>query len=300
MNGVSIVKPVNVTDAMLTSNVAETDHPAWNAATAYTVGQRVIRTTTHKIYERLVSGTTATAPESDPVNWVEISATNRWMMFDATVGTQTINAGSIVVEIAPGQAVNAVALLNTTATSVRVKMTDPTEGVVYDQTSGMTAPPPEATAWSYFFDPIEQKTQLVFTGLPSYGSAVIEVTITAATGDAKCGVLLVGTARTFSLGTQLGARFGITDYSIKTRDSFGNYRVTERAYSKRAAIDMIVPRAEVNAMASFFAGIRTTPTLFIADDYYDGLVVFGYYKNFEVTIAYPTFSQCQLEIEGLI
>ena len=77
--------PFGITDAMLTSStVAETDYTAWNAATAYTAGDFAIRTTatTHAIYLRLISGTTATAPEDDATNWVRVSATNRWKMFD--------------------------------------------------------------------------------------------------------------------------------------------------------------------------------------------------------------------------
>ena len=58
-----LLKPTTITDAMLTSStVPETDYTAWNAATAYTLAQRVIRVSTHKVYERLVAGTTATAP----------------------------------------------------------------------------------------------------------------------------------------------------------------------------------------------------------------------------------------------
>ena len=39
------IVPTTITDAMLiSSSVAEADYAAWNAATAYTVGNRVIRT----------------------------------------------------------------------------------------------------------------------------------------------------------------------------------------------------------------------------------------------------------------
>jgi hypothetical protein len=43
---------------------------AWNAATAYAVGDRVFSAGVG--YERLVAGTTATAPAGDPTNWVAV------------------------------------------------------------------------------------------------------------------------------------------------------------------------------------------------------------------------------------
>ena len=52
-----VIKPVAVTDAVLISSTApETDYSAWAAGTAYSVGNLVIRTSTHRIYERLIAG----------------------------------------------------------------------------------------------------------------------------------------------------------------------------------------------------------------------------------------------------
>jgi hypothetical protein len=57
MSGLVIVPPMAVTDAILTgTDVTEADHSAWSALTTYAVGDRVISTTTHKIYEALDSG----------------------------------------------------------------------------------------------------------------------------------------------------------------------------------------------------------------------------------------------------
>src|SRR3546814_19750231 len=48
-----VVQPVPVTDAILVaSSVAETDFPAWAVGSTYGLGDRVISTATHRIYER--------------------------------------------------------------------------------------------------------------------------------------------------------------------------------------------------------------------------------------------------------
>ena len=100
-----VIKPITITSGMLlSSSVPETDYAAWSAATAYALGAKVIRTSMHRIYQRLVSGTTATAPESDPVNWLDIGPTNRWAMFDGEISTSTTKATSLAVTLAPGRA----------------------------------------------------------------------------------------------------------------------------------------------------------------------------------------------------
>lgn len=299
-----ILKPIPVTDSILTSSsLTETDYPAWNAATAYAVGDRVIRTTTHRIYERIIAGTTATAPEIDTANWFEYSATNRWKMFDALVGSQSAASGStLTVTLTPGTIFNAVALLNVAATSARVKVTNATDGVVFDTTYSMQSPPSMADYWNYFFEPIYQKTTALALDMPTYGSGTtVEITISNTGGNAACGACLVGRTQTVGdMGIKTGAQIGITDYSRKERNAFGEYQVVERAWNKRSQMAMLVPNNQLDGLQSLFASLRTTPTLWVGADNYESLAIYGYYKDFSAVIAYPNHSQMNLEIEGLI
>src|SRR3546814_17457616 len=58
-----VVQPVPVTDAILVaSSVAETDFPAWAVGSTYGLGDRVISTATHRIYESAVSGNAGQDP----------------------------------------------------------------------------------------------------------------------------------------------------------------------------------------------------------------------------------------------
>lgn len=67
-----LIRPTNLTDAMLTSSTApETDYPAWSSATAYAVGARVILTATHRRYEALAASTNVT-PSTDPTKWLDL------------------------------------------------------------------------------------------------------------------------------------------------------------------------------------------------------------------------------------
>ena len=300
MSALKLLVPLAITDAMLTSsNVPETDYAAWAAATAYTLGQRVIRTSTHSVYERLVAGTTATEPESDTVNWLRVSPTNRWKCFDKSISIATTQAGSITYTITPGEIVTSVALIGVVATSARVKITDPLDGVVYDHTTILQAPPVVADWYAYFFEPIKAATQDITIGLPTYRTAVFEITITAATGNASCSELIFGNSLDIGLGIQTGARVGITDYSRKEKNAWGDYTIVKRAWSKKASFEMTLNNSEIDYLQTVLAGVRSTACLWIGSELYESTVIYGFYKDFAITISYRDFSTCTLEIEGL-
>lgn len=295
-----VIRPKSVTDTTLTSsNVAEADYPAWNAGTAYNVGDFVIRTTgVHKVFRRIVAGTTATPPENDTTNWQEYSATNRWKMFDYIVGSQTTNANSIVVTVTPGAVTNAIALLNVSAKTVRVKMTDPTDGVVYDQTISMLDNSLVTDWWHYFFEPIVQRQDVVFLDLPSYSTAAIEITIANAGQTVGCGVCVLGLSQTVGITTQ-GASIGIKDYSRKETDAFGNYIIVPRAFSKRANFNVKVDRQAIDGVQRTLAALRTTPAVYVGSGEFESTIIYGYYRDFDVIMSSFPVADCNIEIEGL-
>lgn len=303
MAALKVIPPLSITDSNLTSStVPETDYSAWSSGTTYTIGQRVILTSTHKIYESLQNGNLNKDPATDtssPPFWIEVSATNRWKMFDTSNSTQTTNTNNIVVVITPGKVVNSVSLLNIEGTSVRIKMTDPTDGVVYDVTTSLNNNGNINNWYNYFFNPIQRRTSHIATDLPAYGTAAIEITITNTGLTAKCGVCIIGSVQYIGEGINLGASVGITDYSRKEKDTFGNYVLIQRSYSKRAKFSMAVLNEQIDALQELLVSLRTTPCVWIGDDNYTCTYIYGYYKDFDIVIAYHLVSDCNIEIEGL-
>ena len=294
-----VIKPVTVTDAVLISSTApETDYSAWAAGSAYSVGNRVIRTSTHRIYERLIAGTTATAPELDSVNWIDIAPTNRWAMFDGEVSTQTALASPLTVVIKPGF-VNGIALFGLVGDSLTVTVRDGLAGsVVYSRT--LTLDGTILADWyQYFFEPYVQRADVVLTDLPPYGDAHITLTLTGS-GTVKCGIVALGTV--YTLGdTQQGASVSIVDYSRKETDAFGVTSFVQRAYSKRMSVNLLLANAQLNKTQRVLADLRASPAAWVGTDApgYEPLTVYGFYKDFSIDIAYPQLSYCSLEIEGL-
>lgn len=300
MAALKVIPPLSITDSNLTSStVPETDYSAWSSGTTYTIGQRVILTSTHKIYESLQNSNLNKNPTTEPTWWIEVSATNRWKMFDTSNSTQTTNTNSIVVVITPGKVINSVSLLNIEGTSVRIKMTDPTDGVVYDVTTSLNNNGNINNWYNYFFNPIQRRTSHIATDLPAYGTAAIEITITNTGLTAKCGVCIIGSVQYIGEGINLGASVGITDYSRKEKDTFGNYVLIQRSYSKRAKFSMAVLNEQIDALQDLLVSLRTTPCVWIGDDNYICTYIYGYYKDFDIVIAYHLVSDCNIEIEGL-
>lgn len=88
--------PITFTDAdLIYTDVTEDDYAAWNSGTTYAKGARVIRTTTHKIYESLQASNLNKTPESQPTWWIEVSATNRWKLLDGSLFQATSVSGTM-------------------------------------------------------------------------------------------------------------------------------------------------------------------------------------------------------------
>ena len=294
------LKPLTITDSILTaSNVTEDDYPAWVSGTTYALGDFVIRTSTHKVYRRLIAGSGTTTPESDTTNWMEYGPTNRWKSFDLSNTTATTKTGNITYTLTPGTVVSSVAFVNVTATSISVTMTDLVDGTIYDKTVSMQAPPKDSSWYSYFFDEIGAKTFALFDGLPSYRAASIEIEIAAAS-TASVGVILIGTMVDTGIGPLAGASLSISDYSRKERDEFGNYVLVRRGWAKKATYDTILENSRLDSVAATLSDIRAVPCLWIGSHLYESSILYGIYKDFNITIAYPEHSQVTFELEGLI
>lgn len=238
------------------------------------------------------------APSLNPSFWLEVGPTNRFRMFDQSVTSQTENAESIEVEITPGALVNSVALLNLSATSVTVTMTDPVDGEVYDRTLTLLDNDAVIDWFSYFFEPITQRTDIVLTDLPLYGSAAIEIAIDAPSGTAKCGACIVGQSRVIGQ-TAMGASVGIQDFSVKTRDDFGNFVIAERSFSRRASFTVLGESAERSAVYRLLSSLRATPVVWIGSEEIEPTLIYGFARDWDIGLDLPDHFYLTLEIEGL-
>lgn len=295
-----VIKGITTTDTILSnSNILENEHPVWVASGSYTVGNR--RIYNHKIYEALInhSGITST-PDTDKTRWLYISSTNRYRMFDNVISEYSSNTGTITFTLNPSQVVDSIVLLNVVAVSVRVVMTDPLEGIVYDNTVQLAGYGSISDYYTYFFASLgDNKTVAAFLNMPQRPAATITVTVDAGTGVAQVGEVAYGLQKEIGR-TTYGTSIGIKSYSRKEVDEFGNVTVVKRKNSKFAEYEIDIDNYMLAEVQRFFADIDSVPSVFVGNPTMEELVVFGFYSDFRATISFPTVSKCTLRVEGLI
>lgn len=273
--------------------------PIWNSGTTY--ADAAIVRYANKIWESLQGTNLNHAPDVSPTWWIELGPDNMHAAFDNQVSTISTATTSMTFVVKVGS-IDSMALINMIAVTADVVMTDPVAGIVAQRKSGLSGA--EVYDWYqyFFYDPLLIRTQVIFSDLPSYTNAYITIKITGNVGD-NISLALA----TFGLiedlgGTQYGATAGIIDYSIKETDDFGNVTFVRRNFSKRLSAQLYVDNVSLNRVTRFLYNLRATPAVWIgADDpqLEEAVVVYGFYKEFSMDIAYPRHSLCSLEIEGL-
>ena len=255
-----VVKPIAVTDAMLIStDVPETDYPAYAAGTTYPLGGRVIVLSNHSIYESLQASNVGHDPLTSPTWWIRVSATNPWKLFDTSNSTQTKKSTSFTYTIKPNQAINAFAALNLTAcSSLRIRLVDPVYGTVYDKTIDLTSVPETVGWWEWFFGQRTAPTLTVSLGLPSFPAASLILDFEGG-ADLAVGTVIFGQQTFLGRGIKYGARVGIKDYSRKETNDFGDVVLVQRAFAKRANFDMYLDKAQTDSVQNILSGLRAVP-----------------------------------------
>lgn len=301
-----VISPGTMTDAMLVSStVPETDYAAWSAVTSYTVGTKVIRATTHKVYENLIAGVDATLPENATggatPRWLDLGATNRWAMFDSKVGTATTSASTLTVVLDPGST-SGLGLLELVGEHLTITGTAGAGGpTVYSQSLSL-----DGTLLDGFFDWFyadrEQRSDVVLTDLPTqFFDLRLTLSVTTYGGQAAIGVCKLGKVHSIG-GTEYGAKATIDSYSRKERDAFGVYSITPRTFSKRTNQRVVTDANGFNRIFRLLSGLESTACIWLASSSqkYQPLVVYGFYKSFDIDVTYHNIHYCNLEIEGLV
>ena len=258
------------TTALSSSSVAETDHPAWSAAITYAAGARVIVPAMHRVYESLAAGNIAHDPVVDRSRWLDVGPTNRWAMFDQALGTATTSTAPIAVTVV-ANAVTGVALLDVIGTTARVQ----TGG--YDRTIAVVG----GTA--------------ILLDLPGLGAAVT-VTVSGS-GTVSIGTLLVGAVTSLGI-TEASPTAGITDFSRKDVDDFGQVSLVERAWSKKMAVQALIRTDAIDLVADRIASVRARPSLWIGQPDVASLTLYGFFRDFSIE-AGESVSKLSLSVEGL-
>jgi hypothetical protein len=298
-----LIKPVTVTDSiLLSSTVPENDYAEWSSGTTYSIGDRVIVVSVHKVYESLISSNTANNPTTDNgTKWLDLGATNRWKAFDKKIGdpvTQITSAEYVLND--PNSSITAVALFGLQGISANVTVTDNIDGEVYNETIGLLDNKNIIDWYTYFFEEQTQLQEALFLNIPPYVGSDVQITVTNTTGqDVKIGQIVSGFFSEIGL-TTYGTSVSIEDFSRKETDAFGNFIVVERAFAQLVDYNVSYPTQNTRKIQSTLAQYRATPIVYIgSEDTSYGTVVYGFYRRFDLTLETPSYSLGAIEVEGL-
>ena len=258
----NIIAPMAITEAeLLTSNIAEDDHPVWDAATSYDLGEMVISTTSHRIYECLVAGNLGADPTSDDGSrWLDLSATNRWRAFDQRRSNVARRADQITYSVVPSRDCDAIALFGLTAGSVRIEVWDGALRI-YDETFVMVDTGHVVSAYTWFFGGIVYARQKVLNGFPGYIGHRIDITIDASGAVAEVGHIVMG--RNHLLGRVLNLpSIQFVSHSRKGYDDYGNELLVRRGSTRKVDLSLLVPTYQAQRTMDVVAEIDGLATAF--------------------------------------
>lgn len=300
-----ILKPHKTIDAELVSDVPITE-TLWTAGT-YNEGDKAYLDDTfssnHWDYFEALETTTDNPIDGykkEEPTWKLLGKINRWKMFDKRQGTQTEQVESMEVSVTPSTFYNGAAFLNLEGEFLKVTMNDPEEGLVYEKEFQLLDNSNVFDWHSFFYAPYQQLFDVFIPDLPVYGGSTLTMELFGdePTDVVKCGEFVLGDL--IQIGeTQLATDVGITDFSRKEQDAFGNYFIEERPFIKRATFDVQIETSDVTRVQRLLASVRAAPTFYAGDDVTGALFVYGFFRNFDIVISTPVLSDCVIEVEGL-
>jgi hypothetical protein len=326
-----IVPPIEIDDTgspsqFVASNVPEDDETEWDSTTTYSDGDVVMVTDAgvHKRYESLKDSNTDNYPPdttsddlSDPW-WLELGPTNRWAMFNDTVGEATSSsetfsestyaadtvdgtAAGIAVQITPQQAVNYIAAFNIEGVYADLIIKNSDGNTTYSERKSLITTIRSADWYSYFFDEtVHIGDATSFPGLPTVSEGDIYFSVQKKPdGPAEVGVLAMGTMKNLGVSTY-GTSVGIIDFSRKERDTFGNFQIVERGFAKELDAEVSIPFDRVSFVQSELAKRRAKPTIYEASDSVNATLIYGFFRDFDITISTPSITDATITIEGLV
>lgn len=294
-----VIKSIATTDDILTfSNIDEDEYPTWVSGQPYVASNRVIYN--HKIYEAIVAVTSTTPPDLDQAKWLFIDDTNRYRMFNNVVSDKSSRMGGIHFTLRPNQEVTGLSLVGVSATFVRIVVTDPVLGVIFDETKTLMDISNVVSYFDYFYSPLSStQTSVAFLNLPPAPTGIIDVYIDSGDNVVEVAEIIYG-RYTLVGRTNYGTAIGIKSFSRKETDEFGNVTVIKRRNSKYCDYDIDIENIRLLAVQNFFSEIDSVPCLFVGNEDLEETIVYGFYSDFKATIAYPQISKCTLRVEGLV
>ncbi len=293
-----LIRPIQITDAIVTSNSAVDADPVYSAGTTYAGSVKV--TYSGRIYLSLQATNTGHTPgdTASAAWWADQGPSNRTAMYDGLVSTRTTATGTLTLVMTVPTAVNTLSLIN--LSGVRTVTISATKDAVevYSRTVDLWDTS-LITDWAeYFFSEAELRTELALTDLPLVPGLVITTVLTGAD--------TVGVGK-FDLGRVLDA--GLEEYGLKregidytkvTFDNFGVATIGTQIYVRKFSTQALIENARLDMITRRLDSLASIPLVIIgANGRYDSMIVYGL-LSYSLDLAIYGYSYISFDVKGLV
>jgi hypothetical protein len=233
--------------------------------------------------------------------WIESGTTNRWSAFDLARNTRSTGASPMTIVFAPGERVNALAILGMEADTLTITATSG-GATVYSKTEDLLIRRVN-DGYDYFFEPFDFAPSYVAFDLPPYTNMIITITLSKTTGTVACGSIVVGTSVYLGM-TEEKAESDALNFSTIDRDVFGNATLVPRRTVPKTRQTLLTPNSRLGKVLDVRTNLNAVPAVWAATDdgtkdIFEPMLILGVYKQFTINLAYSNDALVTLELEEI-
>ena len=293
-----LIRPIEITPAIVTANSATDTHSMYAGATTYAVDALV--THDRKTYKSLQSANTGHTPgvTDSAAWWSDQGPANSWAVFDNAVNTRTTAPSPWSFTLA-GVSATGLGMMGIDASSVT--FTAVKDGAtVYTKTVDLFDTSLIGDWADYFFNEPEFRGELALTDLPPVPEMVITVTLTRnGGGEVSCGKFDCG--RVLDVGLE---RYGLKrsgeDYTPVIFDEYRAVTIGTQRYVRKFSTTAILENARFDMIARRLDALASVPLVIIGSNGLFGSVIVYGLLSYSIDLAYSKISYVSLDVKGLI
>ena len=252
----------------------------------------------YKAKQDIAANPAANPPPDDPANWQLIGSCDRWAMFDRIGNTKSSATNSFSVKVDSG-GTDCVGLFGLTCKEVTLTLTAQSE-TKKTETIGLQSPISSASWYTWFFEPIEYKTLLLWE-YPKYATSTLTVVFNNTGSTAECAVMRWG--KIYDIGTtQTRATGDLVDHATK-KYSGGMVVIEPNKSADIISFNMFINHNRNQKIKELFQSIAGKPSIFDCNNSntdQEDVIVYALFKRLIRLYSTPKFSLYNGKIEELI
>ena len=267
---------------------------------SYKIGDEVIVKNTHKVYRAIKNAIFTYPPDNsqDGGDWIEVSPTNRWAMFDGEINTKSRSANGHTVNLTPSYLFDSVSVFGCkNVTEVRLTVRNSANAIIFQRNEDMND---LIAALEWQQDPLNPDlfSEVTIDGIPTAAGAKIELQFIGS--NIEVGLVRYGLSR--EIGESLsGLSQNYFDYSKVEYNDFGKLIYQERPIVKLNTYNILVEREKTRSVDRLINSYRGQNLVWSGSTGNgETLVTYGRSQRSPLVYEYPNINELEITVRGSI